>query len=336
MAVNFELFDDWEEFEEEHIPPVLYIPNVVDVEFTGDCDFNCKNCWGTKEQDYDQELTVGQWIEIFENFNDLPDDYVDRVVITGGELLLRKDLGSFVCRLVEMEKSVTLSTTGIDYHHQLPDILGKLYSIGLPVDGPGPEINGLWRHNAKFPDGALSVSLDTLRFIQQKNPELQTAVRTLVHAGNVDMVPEIPKFLEQSGIDISRLRWILYELNIRKKQPDRYGRLVSTGAIATSKFGNEHFENVVKDAGDKFRDVTVRTIGNIAGRNFIINPSGESRAVVETTVPGELEEEEFGNLSTNFEGTIQLMNYDIKTLSKFSESARSFREEFHDTDDEDI
>lgn len=329
MTVNFEIFDNHDEEGKGFIPPVLYVPNIVDVEFTSDCDFSCQNCWGTKQNEYNKELSVGQWIEIFKNFNELPDDHVYRVVITGGESLLRKDLGKFVCRLSDLGKQITLSTTGLDYHKQLPDILSKLATIGLPIDGPSPEINGLWRHNAKFPDGALSVSLDTLELIQEQNPELQTAVRTLIHHGNVNMIPEIPRFLEKSGIDISRLRWILYELNTRNKQLCRNGILVSTGAIATSKFGSENFENVVKDAGSKFRDVTVRTIGNIAGRNFIINPGGDCRAVIETETAGELEEREFGNLSSGFEETIQLLNNDIETLAAFSESARSGPDYFY-------
>jgi len=335
MAVDFERLRKDEDEEGGYIPPVLYVPNIIDVEFTGDCEFNCRGCWGTKPNEYGQELSLNQWMEIFGNFDELPDDHVYRVVITGGEALLRKDLGKFVCRLQDAGKQITLSTTGLDYHHQLPDILGKLSSIGLPIDGPSANINGLWRNNSEFPDGALEVTLDALKLIQKLHPELQTSIRTLVHGGNIDYITEIPKFLEKSGIDISRLRWILYELNTRIRKNGN-SILVSSGVIKDSKLGTDNFTGIVKESGSRFREVAIRNIGNIAGRNFIINPSGECRAVVETDTHDKVEEIEFGNIHEDFEGVIELLNTDIGTLGAFSISARSGPEYFYHIQEEGI
>jgi MoaA/NifB/PqqE/SkfB family radical SAM enzyme len=319
-------------------PQQLYIPNVIDIEVTGRCEYSCPGCWGSKPEDNKRELTAKQWLKIFERIDEVNFmDFNSRVVISGGEPLLRKDLGKIVCGLCDSGKEVSLSTTGLDRYNILDSLLDKLSSIGIPIDGHTPELNSPWRKHNKFCDGGLEITLNTLNLIEKTSPDLRTSVRTLVHHGNVNSISNIPDMLEKSGINISRLRWIIYELNARKTKIKGYeNTLTSTGVIDSYKSGSEQFEKDMVEYGAGFKEVIVRKIGNMAYRNFIINPYGECRAVVASTSKNELIERQFGNIYSDFKDTIDFLNYDIETIGAFSRTAADSPEYFYFMQDKGI
>lgn len=310
----------------EYIPPVLYIPSVIDVEITSKCEYQCPGCWGTKPNEAEVELNNEQWLELFEKWDEIADDWVSRVILTGGEPLLRKNLHEITSCLKKSGRDITLSTTGLDRYHQLPRILDDLTSIGIPIDGASGEINSRWRSHYQIQDGGLEIAVNALKFAQKVKPDLNISVRTLIHPSNIEHVNEIPRYLEKQGLDISKIRWLLYELN-RGEGPSRpYGisrrRLVSSRAIANYKDGESEFYESIESSGKNLKEITVRTIGNLANRYFIINPYGETRAVVASDeTDGYLEEVEYGNMYTEFENTIELLNQDIARLGLFSAAA---------------
>lgn len=318
------------------MPDPVYIPNVIDIEVTGKCWLNCKNCWGSKPETYEKELTARQWTRIFEKLDETFWDHTDRVVITGGEPLLRKDLTEIIDGLKEYDNDrfISLSTTGLDKFNQLNEILAIIDSIGIPIDGSSPEVNSLWRKHPNIDDGGLGTAIDTLKLVQKSNPKIQTSVRTLIHPENVNQITKIPYFLEESGIDISRLRWVLYELNNRIKIPKERARLATTNSISLYENGTEKFNQDIYIAGKKFNETIIRNLGNIAGRNFIINPSGECRGVIKSDSEDYLIEEQFGNIHKNFKSTIDNFNLDIKTAALFSNSAFNSPAYFFNTEDE--
>ena len=322
--------------ERQHeMPKPIYIPNVIDIEVTGKCEFNCQGCWGSKPETYEKELTARQWARVFEKLDETFWDHTNRVVITGGEPLLRKDLTEIIDGLTKTDNKrfISLSTTGLDRFNQLAKIIDKIDSIGLPIDGPSAEINSIWRKHPTITDGGLKNSIDTLKFIQQSKPNLQTSIRTLIHPENINQITQIPEFLEESGIDTSRLRWLLYELNNRVKTPGGYDKLVSSDSTSSYKYGPEKFSQEIQLAGKRFDEVAIRRLGNIAGRNFIINPNGECRAVINSESGKELIEKEFGNIHKDFNETIENLNMDIETLGIFSVTAFNSPEYFFHTED---
>lgn len=310
--------------ERQHeMPNPIYIPNVIDIEVTGKCEFKCKDCWGSKPENYEKELTARQWARVLQKLDNTFWDHTSRIVITGGEPLLRKDLTEIVDGLTETDDSrfISLSTTGLDRFNQLANITNKIDSIGVPIDGPSAKINSIWRTHPTINDGGLKTAVDTLNFIQESKPNLQTSVRTLIHPGNIDRITEIPEFLEKSGVDISRLRWILYELNQRVKTPGKYDKLIATDSISIYETRAKNFSEEIHTAGKKFNEIAIRHLGNIAGRNFIINPSGECRGVIKSNHGNYLVEEQFGNIYKDFNNTIDNFNLDIKKSAMFSSAA---------------
>jgi len=306
---------------DEEIPPILYTPNVIDLEVTPRCEFSCPDCWGTKPYQCPEKLNHYQQLEIFERLRGIPDDFVARVVLSGGEALLEPYLVDLVDGLVDMKHEVSLSTTGLDRYKQLARILGQLSAIGIPIDGPNAAVNSTWRNHPRLNDGGLRIATDALRLVQSTHPELKTSVRTLVNPGNVDYIQQIPHYLELSGIDISRLRWVLYEQVIRR--PGLYGDsvLVSSRSIEGAKVGAKYFQESVEYAGRKFNEVVIRTIGSLAGRNFIISPSGECRAVMPGSSKNEVVERGFGNIYHDFDDVIELLNEDTGAIGTYSVEA---------------
>lgn len=318
---------------EREIPRPIYIPDVIDIEVTSRCEFNCPDCWGSKTYNNIRELTAKQWLKIFEKLDETVWSHTDRIVITGGEPLMRNDLINIIngLKVDDEDRYISLSTTGNDRFNQLPDIIKLIDTIGIPIDGPSPETHSRWRSHNKLTDGGLELAVNTLKMVQCNRPDLQTSIRTLIHPNNIDYIEKIPKFLEESGIDISRLRWILYELNHRV-QVEGESRLISSNSIINSTIGEQKFYNNIEFAGRNFSETIIRSIGNIAGRNFLISPIGETRAVIKSESGKYLIEEKFGNIHKDYNNTIELLNNDIVTLGKFSADAYNSPEYFYSTE----
>lgn len=321
-------FEEFRTDTDEYIPPEIFLPYVVDIEVTDKCEFRCPNCWGTKITNGNKDLSPDQWLKIFKKFDCSADDFVGRVVITGGEPLMYRNLGKIVAGLVDSEIFVSLSTTGLDRYNQLKGILDQdLATIGLPVDAPTPEANSIWRRHRTIGDGGLSCVLQTIKWIQNDYPTLPISVRSVVHKGNSDLITDIPDFLLETGVDISELRWVVYE-ELRREPPEiigwhsPYNRLTATGAIASKENPAQYIRDI-EEAGFGFREVVVRTIGKMANRKFIINPAGDCRIAVPSDRPGELEEKEYGNVVTEFDDVIELLNADKRTNWHISPTAHS-------------
>jgi MoaA/NifB/PqqE/SkfB family radical SAM enzyme len=304
---------------------VVHVPESIDIEVTGRCEFNCPKCWGSKPCNYERELTAKQWKRIFEKFDDYSDvSYVDRVVITGGEPLLRKDLPEIIDYISDDDnRYITLSTTGIDRYKNLERILNKLSAIGIPIDGPSPEINSFWRSHKKLSDGGLSIAVQVLKMAQISNPELDTTVRTLINHKNINYISKIPDFLESSGIDTSKLSWHLYELNSRTATNDPFitGIITSTNSIGSFAHDPASFQEEIFKAGEKFNQVIIKKMGQAAGRNFFINPGGECRSVTFSKSRNALIERSYGNLRSEFNDTLDMLNSDCDIMTALSSDA---------------
>ncbi|MGE5327747.1 MAG: radical SAM protein [Thiobacillus sp.] len=308
------------------LPPEIYIPATLDIEYTARCEYSCPGCWGTKPNN-ERELALGDWMGIVNKLDriDTP-DFTSRVIVTGGEPLLRTDVDKFINFASDKGKEVTLSTTGLDRHDLLPGIIPKLSAIGIPIDGPSAEVHASWRHHPNFSDAGLSIAINALRMVQDKRPDLKTTVRTLIHSENIDHLTEIPSFLEKSGIDTSRLRWTLYEKNYRRT--GKKDNAIYSSRVISSRYGDpKEFDNKIVAAGESFNEVLIREIGNLASRYTIISPTGECRLVIQNEDDDYLTEMYIGNIVNDFDEVIQTFNdliqTDFATFAALSSSAGS-------------
>ena len=107
---------------------------------------------------------------------------------------------------------VTLSTNGTLRNALLP-VLRWVDDLGLPLDGSTNARNALMRISHHPGVRHFDLVLDTLRQVQADHPAIALTLRTVITAHNVNDVAAIGDTLRSAGIDTTRLRWKLYQVN---------------------------------------------------------------------------------------------------------------------------
>jgi len=217
-------------------------PSRVDASPTARCNLEpaCPMCIGP-DRSITNELDTGKWKRVIGFFADRG---TTDITFTGGEPLVRKDIGF----LLEYAKScgmrVTLSTNALRLPDHLENVANYVDEIGIPIDGP------IWEIHSKLRPGGeqqLEAAISAVSLIQEANPQIEITIRTVTTAVNIDNLDELGNLLEElSGID----RWKIYQLvptvgivftdsnlnwDTLKIDPDRFDRKI---ADLTTKFPN--------------------------------------------------------------------------------------------------
>jgi radical SAM protein with 4Fe4S-binding SPASM domain len=123
------------------------------------------------------------------------------VVMTGGEPLLRADIGDIGRKLRAQGYRWSLVTNGFNL---TPGRLSELVTAGIgaiTVSLDGPEIQHNWLRNN--PD-SYRRAIESIRLIS-KNKRLNSDVVTCVNKRNINLLPEIQNILSETGIGQWRL-----------------------------------------------------------------------------------------------------------------------------------
>ncbi|MCW5849635.1 MAG: radical SAM protein [Anaerolineae bacterium] len=131
--------------------------STVDFHVTAACTQSCTYCWGPPRRmlalGTDEALEVIDRLAAFE---------VKRVVFTGGDPLLRRDIVRLICHAASRGLEVAVSTTG---DHLTGDFLdatsGRVALISLPLDGSSEALNRRSKRPGHF--DAVMTALDLLR-----------------------------------------------------------------------------------------------------------------------------------------------------------------------------
>jgi MoaA/NifB/PqqE/SkfB family radical SAM enzyme len=171
------------------------VANVTTVDFhvTCECNQECPYCWGPQEFENPVDTPTAQAI-----VRKIASVGARRIVFTGGDPLLRIDIGG----LIETAKSegleVALSTTGDELTRDfLVDYGGSIDLISLPLDGASESVSSLTKKEGHF-----AAILQTLRMLRDF-PAIDVKVATPVTRLNRDDVPGIVGILEEHA---SRMR----------------------------------------------------------------------------------------------------------------------------------
>ncbi|MDD5069984.1 MAG: radical SAM protein [Candidatus Omnitrophica bacterium] len=137
--------------------PITAIVNV-----TNRCNCRCKHCYASYyEQDSSKELTTEQIKAII---SDLSSNGCQRISFSGGEPLLRKDIGELIEFVNAKRMSLTLNSNGILVTENI-EILKKLDSLAISLDGR-PRNHDILRGNGtgeKALQGILAASKSGIR-----------------------------------------------------------------------------------------------------------------------------------------------------------------------------
>lgn len=184
----------------------IHCPETIDISLTGRCQLDCAWCWG-------EEHTVGtvhgasKWMEMLCKFRRIG---TSAVVFTGGEPLTSPAL-PHVLRFAKERLSMrtTLSTNAILLRRLHRDVLPWVDDLGLPLDGSTPEMNKLMR--AGRVDNFERV-LNAIKLAEASYPNIAITVRTVIARQNIHDVVRVPQMLARTGVDLSRIRHKLYQV----------------------------------------------------------------------------------------------------------------------------
>ncbi|KKU57744.1 MAG: Radical SAM domain protein [Candidatus Amesbacteria bacterium GW2011_GWA2_47_11b] len=239
-------------------------PKRVDIMTTARCNLTCPYCWGP-EHSIKDGLNLDQWFVLIAS---LRNKGATDLCVTGGEPLLREDVGSLMLATCALGFRVTLSTNCLLLPEQLTlsvNVLNYIHEIGIPIDGSSAIVNGLLRIGNT---GSFDAALAALALIRSDYPSIQTTVRTVVTQQNQGDIPNIGRLLTQNRPD----RWKLYEFT-----PIGYGLLNHAQmAIDTSRF-----TDIVAAAQAEFPDLNIEPqySSRQSEKYLFVGPGGDFYAI---------------------------------------------------------
>ncbi|MFA4960162.1 MAG: radical SAM protein [Candidatus Pacearchaeota archaeon] len=198
MALE-EIFETWKSNVEKVIEKNPL--NVIHWESTRRCNLRCKHCESPTEGSRDEsELTTEQVIKGFRKIrNQIDMSNFSRVLISGGEPFVRKDLVPVVFELGEIGyQNISIQSNGI-YIADHPEVLEQLKKTN--VTGIGVAVDGLESTHDDFRQmkGSWQKSLRALEY--SVDAGFQTTASITAHAKNVDELGELYELLSDRGVN---------------------------------------------------------------------------------------------------------------------------------------
>ena len=275
-------------------------PHTADFRITGTCQLRCDWCWGPEHL---RKGTISE-DQLTEILGQLATDGMEQVVFSGGEPTLSKLLVPGVQAAKENGLRVTLSTNGINIGKNR-DLLHLVDDLGIPVDGSTPEINDAMRTRSLRFDAlgqATGVILLAQRMNRLEDANIAITARTVIARPNIEDIHNIPRSLENEGVDIEKLRFKLYQV-------EPFGPHVAhidfkRDWAVSAQEAQEATEGIRNDYPSS--DITLQLYEGTVGRYFLVDPDGYATGTDENELK-EPVEVSYGNLIQDYNGT--LANY---------------------------
>lgn len=201
----------------------MYIRNYIrdcTISLTQACNLNCPYCF-RDSQTYrnSDELSFAQWKDIFHK---LKAGNVLRVLLTGGEPLMRDDLPRIIAELLQLQIQISIATNGTINDQETIELLGmhnkSVGFVQVSLDGDCPEINDQTRGNGSF-----KKSIQTIKALQKRG--IRVSCRITLSKYNVHCFRRIYDFIYQ--------KLSVHEITINEIQ--QVGRGIGSDDIFLSK-----------------------------------------------------------------------------------------------------
>lgn len=242
----------------EHGVKVASFPRSMDINPTARCNLVCEFCWGP-DRSIPDGLDTNQWKGAIELF---AQNGTDSIVFTGGEPLIRKDIGELVRFAKDRGMRVTLSTNTLLLKQKASQVLPFIDEIGIPLDGSTTENNSLMRAGNS---NAFQSSLDAIALLSEDYPEIEVTIRTVLSKINKDDIGNMGKLLGELKGRFDR--WKLYQF-----------APVNTGLGNRDKFevSQAEFERITRKTVDQFPGlpIVVYPSEQRTGRYVFLGPEG--------------------------------------------------------------
>src|ERR1051326_8916799 len=134
-------------------------PSSIDINPTALCNLHCSFCWGP-DHTLPDSLTTEDWEHVIRFFAHRG---TTAIVFTGGEPLVRKDIGRLLAFAKFLGMHVTLSTNTLLLRKRAEQYLPFVDEIGIPLDGSNAVNNSRMRLG---PSRAFACALDAMHFVR--------------------------------------------------------------------------------------------------------------------------------------------------------------------------
>ena len=235
------------------------MPRSIDINPTAVCNLRCSFCWGP-DHTLPDGLNTDEWKELIRF---LAEHGSQAVVFTGGEPLVRNDIGELLRCAHEVGLHVTLSTNTLLLRRRAADVIPYIDEIGIPLDGSSREANARMRlgNPRQF-----ATAIDALHLICARRPNIHATVRTVVSKVNKHDIVNIGAVL--SHHHMSWDRWKLYQfvpVSIGASHRDEH-------EITTA-----DFQKIVSDVIEAWPSLPIegQSADTRVGRYLFIGPEGE-------------------------------------------------------------
>lgn len=180
-----------------------YIPKLLFLEITSECNLSCKQCHMWKLKDSDNRLESEEYLELIKDFNQINKD--GAIILTGGEVFLRSKLVFQIltlCNKLEIDSVINTNGTIIP-----TDIFAELLT-----NGPNKLIFSIDSHEAEIHDymrglkGAFIRTVSTISQLIKLRSHLglnskNIYISSILHNNNINNITEIVSFAKSLNID---------------------------------------------------------------------------------------------------------------------------------------
>jgi MoaA/NifB/PqqE/SkfB family radical SAM enzyme len=191
----------------------------IDFHVTCECNQECPYCWGPQGFEEPVDTATAEAI-----IGKISSTGAQRIVFTGGDPLLRSDIGVLVETARSVGLEVALSTTGDELTRDfLVEHGASLDLISLPLDGASESVSSRTKKEGHF--AAVIHALETLGGF----PTIDVKVATPVTRLNMDDVPGIVRLLEKYASRMgNRFFYNVFQAFPRAMSDVEWGDLVIT------------------------------------------------------------------------------------------------------------
>ncbi|HVY72441.1 MAG TPA: radical SAM protein [Candidatus Paceibacterota bacterium] len=170
----------------------------------GGCNLKCLHCYGNIEELPSVVLSTNECIAIAER---IIEARVMRVVISGGEPLLRDDIFSIIQKLVEGGVSVVLGTNGSFIERENVESLSICTRVEISLDAATSELNNKIRPSRQKRGNAWQETLQAIKLCVKHNTNLR--ILTALNTWNQSQIVEMAAVLNDLGVKDWALSWTI-------------------------------------------------------------------------------------------------------------------------------
>lgn len=237
----------------------------IDVAITGTCNLRCKFCWGVPHE-MGSPLATGEWEVILSNLYRFG---VRRLVISGGEPLLRNDLPELLAYARSLGFRITLSTNAILFMARGKQLLHLLDEIGIPIDGHDEESSATMRVGTPV---QFKSAIGAIKYIRENNKNIHLTIRTVATKLNHKSLVKIGNLITELSLNPNR--WKIYQFS-----PVSYGEKSRDKFYLTENEFNEIGAQVLSE--NKNINIELFPIPRTGGRYVFLMPDGRLSTIAD-------------------------------------------------------